>query len=78
MVNTTEQTKMREMVDCYNNERLHSSLHYLRPIDFYCGGPIKSFEIRKQKMAYARERRNQINMGPKQIRFYNEIKGGRT
>lgn len=60
---TEAKNKIKEMVDYYNNERLHSSLHYLRPIDYYRGNPIELLEIRREKIAYARERRRQINLG---------------
>lgn len=58
--------KIKEMVDYYNNERLHSSIHYLKPIDYYRGNPIELLRIREEKIAYARERRKQINLGIKQ------------
>jgi hypothetical protein len=45
--------KIKEMIDYYNNERLHSSLYYLRPIDYYRSNPIKLLEIRREKIAYA-------------------------
>lgn len=58
-----------DMIDYYNSERLHSSIYYLRPIDYYRGNPIELLEIRKEKIAYARERRKQINLGIKQSSF---------
>lgn len=58
-----------EMIDYYNNERLHSSLYYLRPIDYYRGNPMELLEARREKVAYAKERRKQINLGIKQSSF---------
>lgn len=58
--------KINEMVNYYNNDRLHSSLHYLRPKDYYRGNPIELLRVRQEKIAYARERRKQVNLGIKQ------------
>jgi hypothetical protein len=57
------------MIDYYNNERLHSSIYYLRPIDYYRGNPMELLKARREKVAYAKERRKQINLGIKQSSF---------
>ena len=46
----------------YNHERLHSSLGYLRPIDYYRGVPAALHETRRQKLAAARHRRRERNL----------------
>jgi putative transposase len=57
---------IKENIDYYNKVRLHSSLHYLRPIDYYRGNPIALRDARREKLAFARERRKQINLGLRQ------------
>ena len=46
----------------YNTERLHSSLGFLRPIDYYRGEPEKLQEGRRKKLAAARHRRREKNL----------------
>lgn len=50
------------IVKWYNEERLHSSLGYLRPIDYYRGDPAALHEQRRRKMAEARHRRREKNL----------------
>jgi putative transposase len=50
----------------YNEERLHSALGFLRPVDYYRGNPREMHEARRQKLAQARHRRKEANLGLKQ------------
>ena len=50
------------IVHWYNHERLHSSLGYLRPIDYYRGQPAVLHEARRRKLAAARHRRRERNL----------------
>ena len=48
-------------VDEYNNRRLHSSLGFLPPIEYYRGNPQARQEARRAKLAAALQRRMAIN-----------------
>jgi putative transposase len=50
------------IIDWYNHERLHSSLGYLRPIDYYRGDPKTQHETRRKKLAAARHHRREKNL----------------
>jgi transposase InsO family protein len=50
------------IVKWYNEDRLHSALGYLRPIDYYRGDPAAMHEQRRRKMAEARHRRREKNL----------------
>ena len=41
----------------YNEQRLHSALHYLRPVDYYRGDPQALLARRDEKLAAAMEQR---------------------
>jgi len=48
-------------VDHYNGARLHASLQYLPPAEYYSGDPAARFAERQSKLAEARQRRETIN-----------------
>jgi putative transposase len=50
----------------YNTERLHSSLGYLRPMDYYRGNPQELHESRRKKLSAARHRRREKNLSLRQ------------
>jgi putative transposase len=51
-----------KMIRWYNEERLHSALGFLRPVDYYRGAPEALREERRRKMAQARHRRKETNL----------------
>lgn len=50
------------IIHWYNHQRLHSSLGFLRPVDYYRGQPEKLHEARRKKLAAARHRRRETNL----------------
>ena len=52
---------LRQWVSYYNQERLHSALNYLRPVDYYEGDPEALLAERKRKMTEAATRRKEVN-----------------
>ena len=58
--------ELAELVRWYNEERLHSALHYLRPVDYYRGDPATLQEARRRKLAEARHHRRERNLGIRQ------------
>lgn len=57
------------VVDHYNTERLHSSLDFQTPETWYRGNPATVTHQRRLKMAQARHRRKQVNLGIRQRTF---------
>lgn len=57
---------LAKIIRWYNNERLHSALGYLRPIDYYRGRPQDLHEARRTKLTQARHRRRERNLKLKQ------------
>lgn len=51
-----------EIIDHYNHHRLHSSLNFLRPMDYYRGNPGSLLAERRRKLQEARELRKQENL----------------
>ena len=60
----------------YNRERLHSSLDFLRPVDYYRGEPAAMHEARRVKLAAARHRRREKNLELRQPTL--PLEGGPT
>ncbi len=54
---------LAEWVRYCNEERLHSTLKYLRPVDYYRGNPEVLLAERKRKLKEAAARRGEANKG---------------
>lgn len=50
------------VIEHYNNHRLHSSLKFLRPVDYYRGNPEALLAERHRKLSQARDLRRQENL----------------
>ena len=57
---------IERLVDHYNEQRLHSALGYQTPASYYRGNPAAVEQQRRLKLAQARHRRKQINLGIRQ------------
>ena len=57
---------IKKIVRYYNNDRLHSGINYLRPIDRYRGDPETLLKERYWKLEQARHRRKEENLNRKQ------------
>jgi transposase InsO family protein len=57
---------IERIVRWYNEQRLHSALGFLRPMDYYRGQPAQLHETRRQKLAAARHRRRETNLSLRQ------------
>jgi putative transposase len=57
---------LARLVRWYNEERLHSALGYLPPVVVYRGNPEERKEQRRRKLAQARHRRRERNLGLQQ------------
>ena len=56
-----------KVITWYNQQRLHSALGFLRPIDYYRGDPTSMHEERRRKMAQARHQRKEKNLQLRQF-----------
>ena len=56
------QDVLTKIVRRYNEERLHSALGFLRPVDYYRGDPAALHGARRRKLAQARHRRREANL----------------
>jgi putative transposase len=56
------QDVLARVVRWYNEERLHSALGFLRPVDYYRGEPGVLHEARRVKLRAARHRRKERNL----------------
>lgn len=59
---TEAKAVIARIIDDYNNRRLHSSLNFLRPVDYYRGNPDALLAQRRRKLQEARELRKQENL----------------
>jgi putative transposase len=53
---------LARVIRWYNEERLHSALGFLRPVDYYRGNPEEKYAQRRRKLADARHRRLEKNL----------------
>jgi putative transposase len=53
---------LAKIIRWYNEERLHSALGFLRPVDYYRGHPEEKYAMRRRKLTEARHRRREKNL----------------
>ena len=53
---------LARLIRWYNEDRLHSALGFLRPVDYYRGKPEELYAERRQKLVAARHRRRERNI----------------
>jgi transposase InsO family protein len=53
---------LSRLIRWYNEDRLHSALGFLRPVDYYRGKPEELYAERRQKLVAARHRRRERNI----------------
>jgi transposase InsO family protein len=53
---------LARLIRWYNEERLHSALGFLRPVDYYRGQPEELYAERRQKLQAARHKRREKNL----------------
>ena len=63
------ETVIGKLVNHYNDVRLHSALQFQTPATWYRGNPNQVSEDRRRKLAQARHRRKQFNLGIRQKTF---------
>ena len=51
-----------KIIRWYNEQRLHSALGFLRPVDYYRGNPEAMYAIRRHKLTQARHHRREKNL----------------
>ena len=59
---TSAKAVIAGIIEHYNQVRLHSSLNFLRPVDYYRGDPETLLAQRRRKLQQARELRKQENL----------------
>lgn len=62
-----------EWVRYYNEERLHSALKYLRPVDYYRGNPEALLAERKRKLREVATRRREVNRRREVTKIMGEL-----